>query len=147
MEGLRFTRVFARVPSLWRCTIQIPKDTETIKLTYIYFLKKIIHSQIRTTLNSLNKQSSVIQHYIAKSSHDMPMQAQRGRRRRTCNSNPFAPSALDGDGWSAPRSGRFPPRKHPVHIVQEARWVPGRSGRARKISLPPGFVPRTVPPV
>ena len=34
-------------------------------------------------------------------------------------------SALDGGGWSAPRPGRFTPRKDPVPIVQEAGWAPG----------------------
>ena len=31
--------------------------------------------------------------------------------------------ALDGGGWSGPRSGRFIPRKDPVPVVQEADWV------------------------
>ena len=34
-------------------------------------------------------------------------------------------SALDGDGWSTPRPGRFTPGKDPVPIVQEAGWAPG----------------------
>ena len=35
-------------------------------------------------------------------------------------------SALFGDGWSAPRPGRFiPGGKDPVPTVQEAGWVPG----------------------
>ena len=34
-------------------------------------------------------------------------------------------SALDGDGWSTPRPGRFTPGRNPVPIVQEAGWVPG----------------------
>ena len=55
--------------------------------------------------------------------------------------------ALDGGGWSTPRPGRFTPRKDPVPTVQEAGWVPGRSGEVRKISPPPGFDPRTVQPV
>ena len=31
----------------------------------------------------------------------------------------------DGDGWSAPRPGRFAPGKDPVPIVQGAGWAPG----------------------
>ena len=38
-------------------------------------------------------------------------------------------------------------RKDPVPIVQKAGWAPGPSGRMWKISLPPGFDPRTVQPV
>jgi hypothetical protein len=34
-------------------------------------------------------------------------------------------SALDGGGWSTPRSGRFTPGKDPVRIVQEAGWALG----------------------
>jgi hypothetical protein len=34
-------------------------------------------------------------------------------------------SALERDGWSTPRPGRFTPRKDPVHIVQEAGLAPG----------------------
>jgi len=35
-------------------------------------------------------------------------------------------SKLEGDGSSAPRSGRFTPRKKdPVTIVQKAGWVSG----------------------
>jgi hypothetical protein len=34
-------------------------------------------------------------------------------------------SALDGGGWSIPRSGRFTPGKDPVPIVQEGGWAPG----------------------
>jgi hypothetical protein len=33
-------------------------------------------------------------------------------------------SALDGDGWSTPRSGRLTPGTDPVHIAQEAGWAP-----------------------
>ena len=41
-------------------------------------------------------------------------------------------------------SGRLTTRKDPVPIVQEAGGLQGRSGWVRKISSPPGFVPRTV---
>ena len=34
-------------------------------------------------------------------------------------------SALDVDVWSAPRPGRFTPRKDAVPIVQWAEWDPG----------------------
>ena len=34
-------------------------------------------------------------------------------------------SALDRDGWSTPRPGRFTPGKDPVPIVQEAGWASG----------------------
>ena len=33
-------------------------------------------------------------------------------------------SALRWGGWSAPRPGRFTPRKDSVPIVQEAGWAP-----------------------
>ena len=34
-------------------------------------------------------------------------------------------SALDGNGWSTPRPGRFTPGKDPVPVVQEAGWAQG----------------------
>jgi len=34
-------------------------------------------------------------------------------------------SALDGGGWSTPRSGRFTPEKDPVPIVQKAGLAAG----------------------
>jgi hypothetical protein len=34
-------------------------------------------------------------------------------------------SALDGGGWSTPRSGRLTSGKDPVPIAQEAGWAPG----------------------
>jgi hypothetical protein len=50
-------------------------------------------------------------------------------------------------GWSAPRPGRFTPRKDPVPIVQEAGWAPGPVWRCAKNLAPTGFDPRTVQPV
>ena len=45
---------------------------------------------------------------------------------------------LDGVGGQHHAPAALPPRKDPVPIVQEAGWAPGgRSGRVRKISLPP----------
>ena len=41
------------------------------------------------------------------------------------NSTLSLTSALDGGGWSTPRSGRFTPGKDLVPIVQEAGWAPG----------------------
>jgi hypothetical protein len=56
-------------------------------------------------------------------------------------------SALDVDGWRTPRPSRFTPGKtrYPLY-----RWLDGpqsRSGRVRKISLPPGFDPQTIQPI
>jgi hypothetical protein len=34
-------------------------------------------------------------------------------------------SALDGGGWSSPRSGPFTPGNDPVPIVQQGGWAPG----------------------
>ena len=51
-------------------------------------------------------------------------------------------SALDGGGWSTPDPGPFTPGKDPVPTF----WLgghQGRSGRVRKISIPPGFDPQT----
>jgi len=53
-------------------------------------------------------------------------------------------STLDECGWSMPRPGRFTPGKDPVPILQEAGWAPGAVWTGAKISLPPGFDPRTV---
>ena len=36
---------------------------------------------------------------------------------------PLLTSAVDGSGWSAPRPGRFTPRKDPVPTVQEVGWA------------------------
>jgi hypothetical protein len=56
-------------------------------------------------------------------------------------------SALDGDGWSAPRPGRFTPGKTRYPLYRRLGGPQGRSGRVRKISPPPGFDPWTVQPV
>jgi hypothetical protein len=49
-------------------------------------------------------------------------------------------SALDGGGWPRPHPGRFNPWKEPQHPSNKR---PRRSGQVRKISLLPGFDPRT----
>jgi hypothetical protein len=49
-------------------------------------------------------------------------------------------SAIDGDGWSTPRPGRFIPGKDPVPIVQEAGWTPGSVWTGAENLAPP---PRT----
>jgi hypothetical protein len=54
---------------------------------------------------------------------------------------------LEGDGWSAPRPGRFTPGKDPVSIVLEAGWAPGPVWTCAKNPLQPGIDPRTVQPV
>ena len=59
----------------------------------------------------------------------MPVQWQDGGG--TYSSNPFG-----GDGWSAPRPGRFNPGEDTVPVVQEAGWALG-----------PRFDPRAVQPV
>ena len=41
------------------------------------------------------------------------------------NSTLPSASALDGGGWSTPRSSRFNPEKDLVTIVWEAGWAPG----------------------
>jgi hypothetical protein len=56
-------------------------------------------------------------------------------------------SALDGGGWSAPRSGSFTPGNDSVPIAQEAGWAPGPVWTGAKNSRPPRFDPRTVQPV
>ena len=52
-------------------------------------------------------------------------------------------------GWvSTPRTGRFTPGKVTRYPLYGRLGGPqGRSGRVRKISLPPGFDLRTVQPV
>jgi hypothetical protein len=48
-------------------------------------------------------------------------------------------SALEGGGWSAPRPGRFTPRKDPVPIVQETGWAPGLVWMCAKNCTPNGI--------
>ena len=56
--------------------------------------------------------------------------------------------ALDGDGWSTPRLGRFNPGKDLVSIVWEAGWARGPAWTgAEKLALQPGFDSRTAHPV
>ena len=52
-------------------------------------------------------------------------------------------SALDGDGWSTPRPGRFPPRKTRYPLYRRPGGPQGWSGCVRKISLQQGLDPRT----
>ena len=54
-------------------------------------------------------------------------------------------SGLDIGGWSAPRPGRFTPRKGTRYPLY--RRLGGTKGRVRKISPPSGFDPQTVQPV
>ena len=57
-------------------------------------------------------------------------------------------AALDGGGWSTPRSGRFTPRKDTRYPLYRSLGGPqGRSGWVRKTSPPSGFDPRNVQPV
>ena len=59
---------------------------------------------------------------------------------------PSLTSALDGGGWSTPRTGCFTPGKDPV-FYRRLGGPQGRSGRVRKIFPPPGIDRRTVQPV
>jgi len=45
-------------------------------------------------------------------------------------------SAVDGGGWSMPRSGRFTRRKDPVPLVWEAGWAPGPVWTGAEILVP-----------
>ena len=56
------------------------------------------------------------------------------------------PPYLEGGGWSAPRPGRFTPRKTRYPLYRRLGRPQGRSGMVRKISPPPGFDPRTSRP-
>jgi hypothetical protein len=56
-------------------------------------------------------------------------------------------SALDGDGWSTPRPGRFTPGKDPVPIVKEAGRAPGPFWTGAELLSPIGIRSRTVQPV
>jgi len=57
-------------------------------------------------------------------------------------------SALDGGEWSMPRPGRFTPSKVTRYALYRRLGGPQcQSGQARKISRPPGIVPRTVQPL
>jgi len=48
-------------------------------------------------------------------------------------------SALDADGWSTSRPGRFNPRKGPAPIEWEAEWAPGPVGMGVKNLSPIGI--------
>jgi hypothetical protein len=52
-----------------------------------------------------------------------------------------------GDGWSAPRPGRFTPGKTRYPFYGRLGGPQGQSGQVRKISPPPEFDPRTVYPI
>ena len=53
-----------------------------------------------------------------------------------------------GERWLTPRPGRFTPGKETRYpLYRRLGGLQGRFGRVRKISLPPGFDPRTVQPV
>jgi hypothetical protein len=48
-------------------------------------------------------------------------------------------SALDGGGWSTPRTGRFTPWKYRLSIVYEAGWAPGPVWTGAENLAPPGI--------
>jgi hypothetical protein len=54
---------------------------------------------------------------------------------------------LDGDGWSMPRPASFTPGMTRCTLYGRLGGPQGRYGQVRKISLQPGFDPRTVQPV
>jgi hypothetical protein len=57
-------------------------------------------------------------------------------------------AALEGGEGSASRPGRsIPPGKTRYLLYRRLSGPQGRSGQVRKISLPPGFDPRTVQPL
>ena len=57
-------------------------------------------------------------------------------------------SALDGDGWSTARTGRFTPGQETRYPLYKTPDGPqGRSGQVQKILLPPELDPRAVQPV
>jgi hypothetical protein len=58
-------------------------------------------------------------------------------------------SALDGGGWSKPRTGRYNPRKETRYPLYRRLGGPqGLSGQVWRIPPPPpGFSPRTIHPV
>jgi hypothetical protein len=69
------------------------------------------------------------------------------RRYRYSSALPLT-SALDGAGWSTPRSGRFNPRKEIRYWLHRGLiGTRGRFGRVRIISTPRGLEPRTAQPV
>ena len=74
----------------------------------------------------------------------MPMQAQ-GRRRYS--SNPLTATALEGVGGQHHAPAALSPGKPRYPLYRRLGGPRGWSGRARKISAPPGFDPRTVQPV
>ena len=49
----------------------------------------------------------------------------RTERRWRYSANPFATSALEVSGWSAPCPGRFTNRERPGTHLQEAGWASG----------------------
>ena len=56
-------------------------------------------------------------------------------------------SALDADVWSTSRTAAVPPGMTRYPLYRRLNEPQGRSGRVRKISLPPGFDTRTAQPV
>lgn len=55
--------------------------------------------------------------------------------------------ALDEGGCSASRPGRFTPAESRLALYMWLDVTQGRSGRARRNTLPPGFDTRTIHPV
>ena len=55
------------------------------------------------------------------------------------NSTLPSTSALNEDGWSTLRPGRFTRRKDPVPIVQEAGWAPGPVSTGAENLAPTGI--------
>jgi hypothetical protein len=69
-----------------------------------------------------------------------------GEQRYSCTLS--LPLALEAGAWSTPRPGRFTPGKETRYPLYRRLGGPqSRSERMRKISPPPEFDPRTVPPV
>jgi len=67
-------------------------------------------------------------------------------RRRKYNSKPLATSALEGDGWLAPRYGHFTPENKRFQLYRTLGGPRSQSGWTRKISPQHDSIPKAYRP-
>jgi hypothetical protein len=87
------------------------------KVTHYHPVNHYSHS--RTSIKGVKQYLPVKGVVLSRTDHEDP----EGEYRYS--STLPSTSALDGGGWSTPRSGRFTPGKDSVPIVQEAERAPG----------------------
>ena len=101
--------------TMWIITITYFPLMNLFKVFELFILIKSHLSAVCITI--LHNKNGCYFHFITVLVKFSAKQATKARRGSRCITTPSLTSALDGEGWSTPRAGRFTPGKEPVPIV------------------------------